>query len=127
VFADPKRVGRRRIARRLKAAASIVVAVAAGTFLACHRQVAKLTGDGSADDTSGADGAAGGRADAATPDAGIEVRQEDGTPLAGDAALVVADVRSDALARSRDGSPADAAVDVHQHRKGMPVPDNLLE
>jgi hypothetical protein len=121
VFADPKRVRRRRLARRLKAAASIVVAVAAGTFLACHRQVAKLAGDGSEEDAGAAN------VPASASDSGIDVRQEDGSPLPNEAALVVADARSDALAQTRDGAPRDAAVDVNQHRKGMPVPDNLLE
>jgi hypothetical protein len=121
VFADPKKVRRRRIARRLKAAASIVVAVAAGTFLACHRHVAKLAGDGPEEDGSAT------KATAPAPDAGIDVRQEDGSPLPNDAALALADARSDALAQARGGAPRDAAVDVNQHRKGMPVPDNLLE
>lgn len=123
MFADPKKVRRRRIARRLKAAASIVVAVAAGTFLACHRQVAKLAGDGPEEDASAANAIPAQPA----PDAGIDVTQEDGSPLANDGALALADARSDALVQVRDGAPRDAAVDVNQHRKGMPVPDNLLE
>jgi hypothetical protein len=126
VFANPKIVGRRRLKRRLKAAASIVVAIAAGTFLACQRQVAALAGDAAAEDASAATP---GAVDAAgdVGDVGIEVHAEDGSPLPVDAALVVADARSDALARPAGRSLKDAAVDVNQHRKGMPVPDNLLE
>jgi hypothetical protein len=86
VFADPKLVRRRRLKRQLKAAASVLIAVAAGTFLACQRQLGNAS--------SPADREPSGR--------GVS----DG---------------------DRTGSPSDAAVDVDQHRKGMPVPDNLLE
>jgi hypothetical protein len=43
-------------------------------------------------------------------------------PNAPDAALALADAHS-----RTNNRPSDAAVDVREHRKGMPVPDNLLE
>jgi hypothetical protein len=117
VFAHPRLVRRRRVKRRLKAAASVLVALAAGTFLACQRHIEQLVAD------AGGGPASDGSSDA-PPDApesvGIDVRSVDGSPVDADAALVkVADARSP--------RPRDAAVDVKEHRKGMPVPDNLLE
>jgi hypothetical protein len=112
MFADRDRVRARRRKRRLKAAASILVAVAAGTFLACQRGVetARLLIDASREAGD----------DARTSEGADGARDADGAPLA------VADARPDALARST-ASPRDATVDVNEHRKGMPVPDNLLE
>jgi hypothetical protein len=128
MFAHPKLVRRRRVKRRLKAAASIAIAVAAGTFLACQRQVAKLAGDAG----SGGEAGAAATATASSPATQPAEAAATSAPLdassapPGDAANVVADARTDGLARDA-ATPKDAAVDVNQHRKGMPVPDNLLE
>jgi hypothetical protein len=98
MFADPKLVERRRRKRRLKAAASVLVALAAGTFLACQRQLEKLSGTTEA------------------PSPGV-------SEASGDAPT---DASRGAPEDAPRGAP-DAAVDVKEHRKGMPVPDNLLE
>jgi hypothetical protein len=97
MFADGKRVATRRWKRRVKAAASIVVAVAAGTFLACQRGAELVKGA------------------VIIPDASVPVPPEE------DAGV---DAGIDA---GRDAGASDAAVDVGEHRKGMPVRDNLLE
>jgi hypothetical protein len=98
---DPRVVARtvriRRIKRRLKAAASLAIAVVAGTYVACsgqdkHRPTP--ANNPSTNETSNLPGPS---------DAG-----------AGDALVHVA-------------APKDAAVDRDEHRRGMPVPDNLLE
>jgi hypothetical protein len=105
MYADPKRVRIRRIKRRLKATASIVLATAAGLFLACQR---KATGGAEPAGPSpyGPDARTGPEIDIAPPDASAP---PDDTPVP---------------ARERE---RDAAIDVDEHRKGMPVRDNLLE
>jgi hypothetical protein len=76
-------VRRRRWMRRVKAAAAIALALAAGTFLACASRL------------------------------GPKPRTAGSTPPT----------------RPGPQQPRDAgpAVDVGEHRQGMPVPDNLLE
>ncbi|MCA9586997.1 MAG: hypothetical protein KC657_16700 [Myxococcales bacterium] len=107
----------RKWKRRIKAVASIGVALAAGTFLACQRgaetvkrEVIDVRARLGGEDASVRYDAA----DDATTDGDV------GTEL--DAA---GDATADAGAR-RKGSK-DASVDVKEHRKGMPVRDNLLE
>lgn len=122
MHADPKRVVVRRWKRRVKAVASIAVALCAGAFLAaCGKTVATTSdgGDGSSDAETGAD---------ATIDVTVKTAAADGSADAGstDAALALVDAKSDALVKP-SGGIRDAAVDVREHRKGMPVPDNLLE
>jgi hypothetical protein len=94
MFADPKKVARRRLARRIKATASLAIALVAGGFLAC-----KSVADNVFESTP------------KTP----EIKPDDaGSP-------------------DTDGKGAGAvqdtglAVDAREHKKGMPVPDNLLE
>jgi hypothetical protein len=116
MFAHPKLAARRRWKRRLKAAGSLAIALAAGTFLACQRQMASMFGEGGLD--AGARLPGSGPSEAASGGVAPSA-EESGAP---DAALAVADAR----ARTND-RPSDAAVDVREHRKGMPVPDNLLE
>ena len=117
MHADPKRVVVRRWKRRVKAVASIAVALCAGAFLAaCGKTVATPpeAGDGR-------------NADAETgTDATIDVRITTDGADAGASDGAITDAKSDALAKPRSGA-RDAAVDVREHRKGMPVPDNLLE
>jgi hypothetical protein len=94
MFADPKKVSRRRLARRLKATASLAIALVAGGFLACKGAVDHIV-----EGTSKAP----------------EIKPDDaGSP-------------------DTDGKGAGAepdtglTVDAREHKKGMPVPDNLLE
>ena len=116
---DPKQVARnvrmRRLKRRLKAAASLAIAAAAGTYIACdagvkpkHQPAPNPTtpeiSNLPAPHDAGADAAVDAAADAAI-DAPVDAPK--------------------ALVR-RDAS-VDAKVDREEHRKGMPVPDNLLE
>jgi hypothetical protein len=117
MHADPKRVVARRWKRRVKAVASIAVALCAGAFLAA---CGKTPAASDAGDGSSADAEPG-------PEASIDVKiTSEGGVDAGVADAAIADAKSDALAKPR-GGPRDAAVDVREHRKGMPVPDNLLE
>lgn len=123
MHAKPEKVRPRRLRRRLKAIASIAVALCAGAFLACQKSV-----------TSTAD-EAGPATDGATPrDVGTDLGDADANPDAeagrGDAAsLTVVDAAPDASRALVPAPPKrDAAtVDRKEHRKGMPVPDNLLE
>jgi hypothetical protein len=103
--AADKKVRLRRWKRRLKAAASLVIASAAGTFLACTK------GDKH-------------RPPPAPNPMTSEVSNLPAPPAARDAgtdrgtALIVAP--------KKEASPK-TGVDKREHRKGMPVPDNLLE
>lgn len=112
--AADEKVRRRRWKRQLKAAASLLIASAAGTFLACTKgdknrpppapnpmtnEVSNLPAPGGRRD-AGPDG--GGR------DAGVDRGK----------AMIVAP--------KQDKAPK-TGVDKREHRKGMPVPDNLLE
>jgi len=109
--ATDKKVRLRRWKRRLKAAASLVIASAAGTFLACtkgdkHRpppapnpttnEISNLPAP-----------------PRAVPDGGARDAGSDRG-----SALIVAPKREKA---------PKTGVDKREHRKGMPVPDNLLE
>jgi hypothetical protein len=114
MHAKPEKVGARRFARRVKAVASIAVALAAGVFLACQKTQTSPPADGSSADDK-ADAVA--KGEDAAGDVAVEAAPLD--------AMVVADAKSDALAKPR--AIRDAAVDVREHRRGMPVPDNLLE
>jgi len=106
------KVARRRIKRRLKAAASIALALSAGAFLACQRGVQEVV--------RAVDASKQPDAESSNTDSPIDVRDASGALLASN------DAAPDALAK-RDASSKDASVDVNEHRKGMPVPDNLLE
>ena len=123
VLPDPREVARRvtirRWKRRFKAAVSIALAAAAGTFIACdsrekppHIPAPKPT----TPEISNLP---------AARDAGVDASVDAGVDASGDAA---ADAPSDApTAIVRRDAGVDAKVDREQHRKGMPVPDNLLE
>ena len=121
MFADKKKVGARRIKRRLKAAASIIVALAAGTFLACRKDPASESAEPNDDATSAV---AGDPASSAQP-APSASASATATPSA------TASATSTALATTTPSGPAapkgKPTVDRKEHRKGMPVPDNLLE
>jgi hypothetical protein len=111
--AAERQVRLRRWKRRLKAAASLLIASAAGTFLACtkgdkHRpppapnpmtnEISNLPAP-------------------AARDAGAEHAPRDAGSDRGTALIP---------APKRDTKPK-TGVDKREHRKGMPVPDNLLE
>lgn len=114
MFVKPSDAKKRRIRRRLKAAASIAVALAAGTFLACQRGVQTIQNaiDASSEKDSDSD------TNSSQPSAPTDASSST-------AMVLVTDAGKDAEARAK--KLKDAAVDVKEHRKGMPVPDNLLE
>ncbi len=101
----------RRVKRRLKAAASIVVALSAGTFLACQKQVSKIT-----DRTT----------EKASPPE-IEVEEHEPLSPATSATGDAAEAGAPQLPPVRRKPDAAPKVDRKEHRKGMPVRDNLLE
>jgi len=140
MFADPKEVKNRRLRRRLKAGAAVALAMVAGAFLACK-------GEDKAPEPpspSGPDARSGpgtrAAEDAGIADATIDTTMDasdDATDAALDAAedapsdaLVVTDAAADGstgLAVRKPSVPKKPKVDKVEHRKGMPVRDNLLE
>ena len=125
MYAKAERVGRRRLKRRLKAAVSIGVAVAAGTFLACQKQVSKFT-DKPSEGPKSSDQPVEVPGPAATTDRN-ELDSAPDAAAAGepDAAPTVSG--RPALPPSPSARDAAPRVDRKEHRKGMPVRDNLLE
>jgi hypothetical protein len=138
MFADPKKVAGRRFRRRVKAGAAVVLAMFAGAFLAC-----KGTPDEQPASPMGPDARRGPGPQDADAGAGLDATMtNDANTDANDAGDAGDDATSDALALDaasdsnttlavRDASVDAAAkaprVDKHEHRKGMPVRDNLLE
>ena len=122
MFADPKKRRVRRWKRQLKASASILLALAAGAFLACQKDAGGPTGKnpGGPDARSGKEPESDAAVDAAEPgDAAPEAAAEPRDAAAESSAMVV---RGDA------GDAGKAPhVDKKEHRSGMPVHDNLLE
>lgn len=122
MFADPRKVAARRIRRRIKAGAAVALALVAGAFLACK-------GGGEAEPASpsgpdarpgpGARDADGGAPDGASTAQGPRDAGDDAGD-AGSTALAVRDAGADAAAKA-------PRVDKREHRKGMPVRDNLVE
>jgi len=109
-----RRVLVRRYKRRLKAAAALLVSLAAGTFLACQREGAKPSARPNPAPNPTTPEVSNLPAPPAEPDA------SGGTPGSG--------------GQSGQGGQGGAAsggksnqVDRHEHRKGMPVRDNLVE
>jgi hypothetical protein len=107
--AADRKVRLRRLKRRLKAAASLVIASAAGAFLACTKGDKQRPPPAPNPMTHETTNLPAPPRDAAAADAGS-------------GALVV---------QPKDVAARDAgtkgAVDKREHRKGMPVRDNLLE
>jgi hypothetical protein len=122
MFADPKKVAARRLKRRLKASASIALALVAGAFLACK---GGTTVSEPAPDGPDARRGPGGVGDAPGP---LEKPQPaptaaaEAAPASVSSAMVVLDAGQDAAPDAH--APQ---VDKREHRKGMPVRDNLLE
>ena len=113
---DPRKVARtvriRRIKRRLKAALSLAIAAAAGTYIACDsgekpRPPQPVPPNPTTDAITNLP---------APADAAVDAAPVDASPPADARALVRRDAGVDAK-----------KVDREEHRKGMPVPDNLLE
>lgn len=140
MFADPKEVKGRRLRRRLKASAAVALAVVAGAFLACkgEEKAPEPPSPSGPDARSGPGTPAvedAGTVDATNDVADVDAANDAENDAPGDA-LVVTDAAADGPTKStklavRDAG-ADAAakaprVDKHEHRKGMPVRDNLLE
>jgi len=110
--ADPEAADRkvrlRRWKRRLKAAASLMIASAAGTFLACTK--------GDKD-----------RPPPAPNPMTNEVSNLPAPPAARDAAAERGTAIIVAPKDDKHGDAPKTGVDKREHRKGMPVRDNLLE
>lgn len=139
MFADPKKVNARRLRRHLKAGAAVALAMVAGAFLACKGESNQVEPPS----PSGPDARSGpgsrSTEDAGTIDATNDVADaaddvtNDAPNDAANDALAVTDGSADAsttLAVRDAGADAAAKtrrVDKHEHRKGMPVRDNLLE
>ena len=94
----PKRgILEKRILRKIKAGASVVLALGAGAFLACAHGLTAC------------------KSESLPPDPDAAVRDAGSPEMAG----------TDAA--QPDRSTLDLKVDLKEHRDGMPVPDNLLE
>ncbi|HET9953016.1 MAG TPA: hypothetical protein VFQ61_00860 [Polyangiaceae bacterium] len=117
-----RRVVIRRYKRRLKAAAALVLSVAAGTFLACQRESDKP----------------GARPAPAPNPTTPEISNLPAAESGGGANETNSDRSSGGVASGTvesGGGPSSGAggagrrnqVDRHEHRKGMPVRDNLVE
>jgi hypothetical protein len=136
MHAKPEKIRVRRLKRQVKAALSIGVALAAGVFLACQKTVSDKiedarsaddawkvnepppNGDKSVIDVTLVDAAGTTPNIVAPPDAEATL-----APLPSDAGG-----KADALAKRPVPTTKDGGkVDKREHRKGMPVPDNLLE
>jgi hypothetical protein len=103
-----ERVRARRFKRRLKATASLLLAAAAGTFLACVKR---------GDDRP-----------AQAPNPTTPEVPDRPAPPRDAGALVPRDAGGADLVQLRHRSPKrEPKVDREEHRKGMPVRDNLLE
>ena len=104
-----ERVRLRRLKRRLKATASLLLAAAAGTFLACVKRGDDRPAQAPNPTTPEVPDRPAPPRDAGAPgqrDAGAVDRSQD---------------------RRRAPLKHGSKVDREEHRKGMPVPDNLLE
>lgn len=118
MFADPKKVDGRRLRRRLKAGVSVGLALVAGAFLACKgggyppEEASPMGPDARGGPERSGEGGA-----SPSPDAPLANDSRDGAPST---ALVLGANDAGAGARA-------PTVDKQEHRKGMPVRDNLLE
>ncbi|MCC7539209.1 MAG: hypothetical protein IT379_23505 [Deltaproteobacteria bacterium] len=109
-------VRKRRFWRRVKAASALVLGVGAGTFLACYSAVTRAPVRTVRPDTPSE-----ANEDAGTPDGSVR-SLDAGPPM--DASAGAAPRFPPWPTSTPDGS---TGVDVDEHRRGMPVPDNLLE
>lgn len=112
MHADPKQVAARRWKRRLKAAGSLALAALAGAFVACQRGVQSFQ-------------------EATAPTIAPAPEQGDAANAA-ETSTRVADARADSLVLAPTPSARDAGADAYvmdakEHRKGLPVPDYIVE
>jgi hypothetical protein len=105
----------RRLKRRLKAGASLLIAAAAGTFLACAKRGDDRPATAPNPTTSEIPNRPAPPRDAAAASGAALVGPRDGGTDAGGAL------------QRRSAPRSHPKVDRTEHRKGMPVPDNLLE
>jgi hypothetical protein len=109
-----RKVAARRVKRRLKAAASIGLAVLAGAFLACapHKPQKERTRVPVPPNPT-------------TPGVGAIPAP---SSVQSEGARAESSASSSAIVPAPEAPPQKApTVDKREHRKGMPVPDNLLE
>lgn len=140
MFADPKEVKGRRLRRRLKAGAAVALAMVAGAFLACKgEEKAPEPPSPSGPDARSGPGTKtavaedAGFVDATNDTAEVDAAADGDMDASSDApsdAIVVTDASADGstgLAVRKPSAPKKPLVDKREHRKGMPVRDNLLE
>lgn len=140
---DDRTLRLRRVKRQLKAGASIVLAIAAGAFLACQRTQPTPERSPMGPDARSGPAPADASPDAvreAPHDAAHDTANDAANDAAHDTADDTADATHDASALAVDAShdagaivhhdPSHARrhrVDRDEHRRGLPVLDNLLE
>lgn len=128
-----KRAKKRRRKRRLKATVAVAIALAAGAFLACAGDRDESTDNVEPEAPAEPPAPASERASAAADDTAADDDAAADDAAADDAGLALPDD-----AAIEDAEPSTAIVpskrrrrrprvDRDQHRRGMPVPDNLLE
>lgn len=127
---DERALRLRRVKRTMKAGVSIALALAAGAFLACQRTVVRSDGPS----PMGPDARGGPPpppqdaavdADAAADAGDAEADAADAETDA-DGMIVVRDAAGDIVVRRPPRQPRHR-VDRDEHRRGLPVIDNLLE
>jgi hypothetical protein len=113
---------RRRVVRQLKALGSIALALVGGTFLACQRR-------GASDDSAPGDrlGTASDSAPSATSAAPADSAASPAAAPAASGAPSAESTASSPAASAASRPSKSPTVDRGEHRKGMPVRDNLLE
>lgn len=121
MFADPEKVRSRRWKRRLKAGASIVLAMAAGAFLACKSRLDEAMSTTSSPAPSPrADGPEAGAPDAGAMDAGDGGSDEGGIDSGIDGG---ADAGDGGVKKPRPVKKPQ--VDKREHQKGLPIRDMI--
>ena len=136
MFADPEKVRSRRWKRRLKAGASIVLAMAAGAFLACKSRLDEALSTTSVPAPSPEagvnEGAEAGARDAGAMDAGDGGSDEGGIDGGSDEGGI--DGGLDAGADAGDAGDGGVKkprpvkkpqVDKREHQKGLPIRDMI--
>ncbi len=133
---DDRTLRLRRVKRQLKAGASIVLALAAGAFLACQRTQPTPERSPMGPDARSGPAPADASPDAvreaphdAAHDAAHDTAHDTADDVAHDASALAVDASHDAGAMVRH-DPSHARrhrVDRDEHRRGLPVLDNLLE
>jgi hypothetical protein len=129
-FSQPKDarslVRSRRLKRRLKAAASLSLALGAGLFISCQRLLG--ADEEEEEPQKGAPASSQEAKPPASEASSAPVSSPSSTPATSPSSELVpasqSSATSPASTRSEDRK---GKVSIKKHRKGMPVPDNLLE